>query len=102
MSQPLAQPPKNEERTFNDWMYRLWRRITSVGGIPWNVVDKTGANITDIPTRHHDDLQYIPSNPVFFPEEDKENDLFIPPPNDYDFDHVTFPAKYSLGNMAHV
>lgn len=102
MTQPLAQPPKNEDRSFNDWMFRLWRRLTSVGGLPWNVVDKTGANITDIPIRHHDDLQYIPASPVIQFDYDQDEVPFIPPPNTYDFDHVTFPAKYSLGNMAHV
>lgn len=102
MPQPLAQPPKNEERTFNDWMFRLWKRLTSVGGIPWNVVDKTGANITDIPTRHHDDLQYIPASPIINIDQEDHETLFIPPPQTYDFDHVTFPAAWTLGNIGHI
>lgn len=102
MSQPLAQPPKNEERTFNDWMLRLWKRLTAAGGLPWSVVDKTGSNLTDIETRHHDDLQYIPADPVIYSECDHEETPFIPPPQSYDFEQVIFPAKYSLGPMAHV
>lgn|SRR5512139_60802 len=102
MSQPLAQPPKNEERTFNQWMLLLWKRLTSAGGLPWSVVDKTGSNLTDIETRHHDDLQYIPADPVIYNDCDHEETPFIPPPQSYDFEHVTFPARFSIGNMAHV
>ena len=101
--QPLAQPPKNDEYSFNDWMYRLWRRISSAGGLPWSVVDKTGANLTDIPIRHHDDLQYIPTPPIIcFHEDDRDEGLLIPPLATYDFDHVTFPANKSLGNIGHI
>ncbi|MDD5688484.1 MAG: hypothetical protein PHE88_11715 [Elusimicrobia bacterium] len=47
-------------------------------------------------------MQYIPANPILLSEIDTDEPIFIPPPQTYDFDHVTFPAKYSLGNMAHV
>lgn len=57
--QPLAQPPKKDDRSFDDWMYRLWKRIDSSAGLAWSLIDKTGANLTDIPTRNHNDLQNI-------------------------------------------
>jgi len=56
---PLAQPPRKEERSFDDWMYRMWKRIASTAGIAWALVDKTGSNLTDIETRNHADLQNI-------------------------------------------
>ncbi len=24
---PLAQPPRKEDRSFDDWMYRIWKRV---------------------------------------------------------------------------
>lgn len=56
---PLAQPPKKDERTFDDWMYRMWKRISDAAGLAWSLVDKTGSNLTDIETRNHADLQNI-------------------------------------------
>jgi hypothetical protein len=56
---PLAQPPKKDERSFDDWMYRLWRKLVTSGQIAWSVVDKTGSNLTDIETRNHADLQNL-------------------------------------------
>lgn len=56
---PLAQPPKKNEPSFDDWMYRFWRRISASAGIAWSLVDKTGSNLTDIQTRNHNDLQNI-------------------------------------------
>jgi len=99
---PLAQPPKKDDRSFDDWMYRMWKRISDTAGIAWSLVDKTGSNLTDIETRHHDDLQYIPATPMLLTETDIDDPIFIPPPQTYDFDHVTYPAKYSIGNMDHV
>jgi hypothetical protein len=61
---PLAQPPKKDEYSFDDWMYRMWKRISAVGGIAWSLVDKTGASLRDIPDRQYKDLQYIPTPPV--------------------------------------
>lgn len=57
--QPLAQPPRKDDRSFDDWMYRLWKRIASTAGLAWSLIDKTGSNITDIETRNHADLQNI-------------------------------------------
>lgn len=57
--QPLAQPPRKSDGRFDDWMYRLWKRINTTAGIAWALIDKTGANLTDIPTRNHNDLQNI-------------------------------------------
>src|SRR5512144_780439 len=99
---PLAQPPKKDDRSFDDWMYRMWKRISSAAGIAWSLIDKTGANLTDIPTRHHDDLQYIPASPIINIDQEEHEPLFIPPKETYDFDHVTFPASCSLGNIGHI
>jgi len=57
--QPLAQPPRKDDGRFDDWMYRLWKRIASTAGLAWSLVDKTGSNLTDIETRNHADLQNI-------------------------------------------
>lgn len=99
---PLAQPPKKDDRSFDDWMYRMWQRISRIGGIAWSLVDKTGANLTDIPTRHHDDLQYIPSTPIINVDQEEKDVAFIPPPDTYDFNHVTFPAQWTLGSIGHI
>ena len=56
---PLAQPPRKDDRSFDDWMYRMWRRIAGVASIAWSVIDKTGSNLTDIQTRNHADLQNL-------------------------------------------
>lgn len=57
--QPLAQPPRKDDSSFDDWMYRLWRRVSATAGIAWSMVDKTGSNLTDLTTRNHNDLQNI-------------------------------------------
>ena len=57
--QPLAQPPRKSDGRFDDWMFRLWKRISDTAGIAWALVDKTGSNLTDIETRNHADLQNI-------------------------------------------
>ena len=54
---PLAQPPRKEDARFDDWIYRLWKRISATAGIAWAMVDKTGSNLTDLVTRNHNDLQ---------------------------------------------
>src|SRR3990172_1267126 len=56
---PLAQPPRKDDGRFDDWMYRLWKRISTTAGIAWSLIDKTGSNITDIVTRNHADLQNL-------------------------------------------
>jgi hypothetical protein len=40
-------------------MFRLWKRIASTAGLAWELIDKTGSNLTDIETRNHNDLQTI-------------------------------------------
>lgn len=57
--QPLAQPPRKDDGRFDDWMFRLWKRVASTAGLAWSMVDKTGSNLTDIATRNHADLQNI-------------------------------------------
>jgi len=57
--QPLAQPPRKDDSRFDDWMFRLWKRIASTAGVAWSLIDKTGSNLTDIETRNHADLQNI-------------------------------------------
>ena len=56
---PLAQPPRKDDRSFDDWMFRLWKRIASQAGLAWDMVSKTGSNLTDIETRNHADLQNL-------------------------------------------
>lgn len=57
--QPLAQPPRKEDARFDDWMFRLWKRIASTAGLAWDLIDTTGSNLTDLTTRNHADLQNI-------------------------------------------
>lgn len=48
----------NQPYVFQEWLRNLRDAISgSSGSIPWASVDKTGANITDIPTRLHNSLQ---------------------------------------------
>ena len=56
---PLAQPPRKDDNVFDDWMYRLWKRISSTAGMAWSLIDKTGSNLTDLETRNHADLQNL-------------------------------------------
>lgn len=37
----------------------MWKRIASQAGLAWELVSKTGSNLTDIETRNHADLQNI-------------------------------------------
>lgn len=53
---PLAQPPKKEDRSFDDWMYRLWKRISSTAGLAWSLIDKTGSSLADLATRNASDV----------------------------------------------
>jgi len=47
--QPLAKPPLRTDGRFDDWMFKLWQRISTTGVFSWALIDKTGAKITDIP-----------------------------------------------------
>lgn len=45
---------------WDEWYRQLAAYVAGSGGlIAWNAVSKTGANITDIPTRNHNNLQNI-------------------------------------------
>lgn len=61
----FPQPPLNDKqqpltRAWHRWYDQLSRFLSdSVGLIPWANVNKSGANLTDIPTRLHNDLQAI-------------------------------------------
>lgn len=56
-------PPPIQEKEVTAYVWQEWfRQVRSfltdaAGAISWNAVDKTGANITDIPTRLHNSLQ---------------------------------------------
>lgn len=62
----MALPPlplsdlKQLPYSFQDWLRQLQLLVGGVvGSIPWSNVSKTGANLTDLPTRNHNDLQNI-------------------------------------------
>lgn len=57
--QPLAQPPRKTDGRFDDWMFKLWQRISRAGEFAWSLISFSGSNITDIETRNHADLQNI-------------------------------------------
>jgi len=42
-----------------EWYRQLQSYLSTGSSVPWAVVDKAGANITDIPTRTHNSLQTI-------------------------------------------
>lgn len=44
-----------DQRQWED----VYRKITDAAAFIWNQIDKTGANLTDIPNRNHADLQNI-------------------------------------------
>lgn len=56
-------PPPIQEKEVTAYVWQEWfRQVRSfltdaAGSIGWNAVSKTGANITDIPTRLHNSLQ---------------------------------------------
>jgi hypothetical protein len=56
---PVGVPPGHS--FWNDWYEKLRNLINNSNiEIPWtNINDFTGANLTDLPTRNHDDLQNI-------------------------------------------
>lgn len=63
MALTLPPPPTNAAPGDLVWLewYRQLRDFVggTSGSLPWVQVDKTGANITDIPTRNHNNLQSI-------------------------------------------
>lgn len=60
---PLPPPPMNsyDNNSFVwlEWYRKLRDFIQTSGSVPWDVVDKAGANITDIPNRAHNNLQSL-------------------------------------------
>lgn len=103
--QPLAQPPRKDDGRFDDWMYRLWQRINAAAGIAWSLVDKTGSNLTDLPTRNYKDLQNIPTPPVlaFSDGEDGESGFILLQPTSsgsansvIDESDITIAANYTI------
>ncbi len=39
----LSQPPRKEDGRFDDWIYRLWKRVAGAAQIVWNQIDLTGS-----------------------------------------------------------
>ncbi len=39
----LSQPPRKEDGRFDDWIYRLWKRVAGAAQILWSQIDLTGA-----------------------------------------------------------
>ena len=39
----LSQPPRKDDGRFDDWIYRLWKRVAGAAQILWSQIDKTGA-----------------------------------------------------------
>lgn len=53
---PINEPPKSYQ--WVEWYKNLREFINrTANNIAWAVIDKTGANITDIPNRAHNNLQ---------------------------------------------
>lgn len=59
---PIGEPPGSF--AWQDWYLKLRQFFTTTGTLAWNLVDKTGANITDIPIRLHNTLQTIQGGTV--------------------------------------
>jgi hypothetical protein len=54
---PIGEPPGSF--AWEQWYTLLTNLYTSTGAIPWDSIDTTGSNITDIATRDHNNLQSI-------------------------------------------
>lgn len=62
MSAAVPPPPTNAPPgsfAWADWYYKLTRYVSTAGSVPWSIVNKTGADITDIPNRSHNHLQTL-------------------------------------------
>jgi len=102
---PLAPPPRKEDGRFDDWMFRLWKRIASTGGLAWSLIDKTGSNLTEIETRNHADLQNINTATYTHLSATNHTDLTdggLTTLHLHDTDHVTYPASLEINNPTHV
>lgn len=59
---PLAPPPIGDPAgsfAWLEWFRALQLYVTTNGQIPWDLIDKTGADISDLPNRAHNSLQSI-------------------------------------------
>lgn len=59
---PIPPPPTGSDPgsyAAQDWYNKLIQYLNVAGAVPWSVVDKAGANITDIPNRSHSNLQTL-------------------------------------------
>lgn len=61
MTQEIIEPPTTVANVpgFDRWIFRLWKRIVADGQVAWNQIILAGANLVDIGTRNHADLQNI-------------------------------------------
>lgn len=61
MTQEVIEPPTTVANvpSFDRWIFRLWKRIVSDGQVAWDQIILAGANLVDIGTRNHADLQNI-------------------------------------------
>jgi hypothetical protein len=58
----LPPPPAGDPSgsfSWIEWFRKLQLYLTSTGKVPWNVVDKTGSNLSDLATRNHNNLNNI-------------------------------------------
>lgn len=59
----LPPPPMSSESNNSfvwlEWYRQLRNFIQTSGSVPWSVVNKAGANITDIPLRAHNNMQSL-------------------------------------------
>jgi hypothetical protein len=62
MADILSPPPLNSPPTsfaWTDWYIKLVDFVNSQTNILWSSINKAGANLTDLPTRLHNDLQTV-------------------------------------------
>lgn len=54
---PVNEPPGSF--AWQQWYSALQQLYSASGAIPWSAINTTGANLTDLPTRLHNNLQSI-------------------------------------------
>ena len=58
----LPPPPTNDQTgsyAWLEWFRQLRNYISTVGSVPWNIINFTGSNISDIASRSHQSLQAL-------------------------------------------
>lgn len=103
--QPIAQPPRKDDRSFDDWMFRLWKRIASTAGLAWELIDKNGSNLTDLTTRNHADLQNINTASYTHLTATNHTDLTdggVTTLHKHDNGYVTYPESLKIGSPTHL